>query len=198
MQVLVLDGFSPDPQREREAALSAEYKTIEHNELSYRGISFTEDKDSISNIESIIGQEFNSHETFYRRYLTGEKNETYIHSDVLIGTYTGILFLNHEEEYQGGTAFWRHKTFGWDRHPSQEEVARQGLANTDWLWKQVYLDGFRENRWDRLEMVEMKFNRLILFPSPLYHSRYPKEWPDSDRPRYIKTFFLRGAKGAAA
>lgn len=198
MQILTLDGFSPDPHRERELALEANYKTIEYNGLNYRGISFKDDSESIERLENILGQEFSSHECFYRRYCSGEKNETYIHSDVLIGTYTGILFLNHEDECQGGTAFWKHKKFGWDRHPEKETLASQGLANTDWLWKQVYQDGFHEKRWDLLEVVPMRFNRLVLFQSPLYHSRYPQDWPDAKTPRYIKVFFLHEAKECAA
>src|SRR5574337_225264 len=112
--VRIIDNFLLDPIGERERALAATYETIEHRELTYRGISLTDDEDSRAKIANLLGFSGEGEwEVFWRRYLQDEKNETYIHNDVLIGSFTAILFLNLPEQCKGGTAFWMHKLYKW-------------------------------------------------------------------------------------
>ena len=191
MKLYVIDDFLEDPYAEREKALAAQYSTREHNGLKYRGISLTEDPESVNRIAAITGLNFKHSTVFYRRYLESEENETYIHNDVLIGTITGLLYLNVPEQCQGGTAFWRHREFGWEHQPTQEQLDQTGYCDTPELWKHVLNEGFDESKWEKTDYCEMKFNRLLLFWSPRYYSRYPmrafgKETSDA---RLIKCFF---------
>jgi hypothetical protein len=182
MQVFVIDNFLKLPELERERALKRKYKTHEHNGVKYRGIALTEDLRNLHRIENLVDAKFKEHTIYYRRYLEREENETYIHSDILIGTVTAILYLN--PECKGGTAFWRHKTHGFDHHENRED-------RDDAFWKQIYEDGFHEDRWEMTQLVEMKFNRLLLFHSPMYHSRYPKQsfGKKLSNSRLVKVFF---------
>lgn len=194
---LSIDGFLEDPRSERQLALDSEYKSITHNELLYRGISLKNDKDHLEKIEKLFSCKLDkdASEVMYRRYLKHETNETYIHSDVLIGHYTGILFLSDPKDCSGGTAFWRHKKYGWERHPSVDRVQQQGLLNNKELWDSIYQDGFDESKWNLLGAAEMRFNRLVLFESDRYHSRYPMEafGTKLDDSRLIKVFFCKVA-----
>lgn len=192
-----IDGFLEDPIKERETALKSEYKTIKHNELSYRGISIVQDEKSLDKIGEILGVKIakDQSEAMYRRYFSSEVNETYIHSDVLIAHYTGILFLSDPKNCSGGTAFWKHKKLGIDKHPSPEELVALGIPDTKETWDSVYQDGFDESKWTMTGAAQMKFNRLVLFEGPKYHSRYPMKTFGTtlDDSRLIKVFFCKVA-----
>lgn len=177
---------------ERERALSAVYKTETHNGLTYRGISETEDDKQFESIRKILGFEKGNFTCIWRRYLEDEENETYIHSDAEIGTFTGILFLNPPEQCYGGTAFWKYKQYGWEKHPGKEELEALGLKDEPELWQRILKDGFDEFHWDMIEYVPMEFNRLILFHSPSFHSRWPKKafGKDLKDGRLVKVFFF--------
>lgn len=189
-QLWIFDDFCS--KAERINALKAHYVPVNHNGLMYHGISRQEDPVSIEALEEILGQTFQKHTVFYRRYLKSEDSETYIHNDCLIGKYTGLLYLNEEGDCQGGTAFWKNKEFGWERQPYDFELKEAGLNDTPELWQKIYHDGFDESKWERTELIEMKPNRLLLFPSVFFHSRYPKKafGKDIDTARLIKVFFL--------
>lgn len=193
MKVWVHDDFLISPHGEREKALAGNYRAIDHNGLLYNGICETEDPESVARIEQMTENKFSEVRTIYRRYIAEEVKETYIHSDVMIGTFTGILFLNPPEQCSGGTAFWKHREYGWEHHPTPHQLQAAGLENTDDLWKRIHQEGFDESKWELTEMVPMRFNRLILFWSPRYHSRYPQVsfGTNLNDARLIKVFFLK-------
>lgn len=193
MNVHIVDNFLADPQAERERALSATYETKHHRDLTYRGISLTDDEGQREQIALMLGlAPKGKWEVFWRRYLKSEKNETYIHNDALIGTYTAILFLNTPEQCKGGTAFWMHKLYKWSYQPTVEELPPLGLKDTPEFWKTVLDDGFDESKWEMMDYAPMAFNRLILFNSRAFHSRYPQEafGDDTATGRLIKVFFF--------
>jgi hypothetical protein len=75
----------------------------------------------------------------------------------------------------------------------------RGLRDTPELWENVHKDGFDSFKWEMVDYVPMYFNRLILFLSVRYHSRFPKE-PTGNDPatcRMIKTFFYYPEKESA-
>lgn len=193
MRVHVIENFMEDPIAEREKALASTYKTVEHNGLNYRGISLQEDKESYEKIQKVFGFEKVTFECFYRRYMAGEENETYIHNDSNISTITGVLFLNEPSQCRGGTAFWKHKLYGWDCQPTKEEIEAKGLRDTKELWDKVYQDGFEEFKWQMTDYVPLAFNRLILFGGKRFHSRYPKEafGTEIGNARLVKVFFMQ-------
>lgn len=189
----IQDGFFDDPVAERTRAIASEFKTVEHNGITYRGIALTEDKEHGERIEELLGKKLEGPRTVYwRRNLADETNETYIHSDSQIGAFTAVACLTPRELCRGGTAFWRHKKHGWISQPSKDEMKAAGLPDTPEFWKEIYQDGFDESKWELLDVAELKWNRLVVFPSTLFHSRYPKESFGSSPGdgRLIKVFFL--------
>jgi len=190
MNHIVIDNFLSDPKTERELALSAEYHDIEHRGLNYRGISPVEDPSSFERIEKAVGMKLPKRECIYRRYLPEYKNETHIHNDCLIATFTGICFLTPPEHCKGGLAFWKHRALGWEAQPMPEAHLRFGFKDDDY-YLQVHKDGFDEDRWKMVDYVPMQFNRMVIFWGPRYHSRYPKDPPGTGMKdcRLIKVFF---------
>lgn len=188
---MIIDDFLGDPWGERNHALSCEYATLEHNGLNYRGIGMLGFAAELPKLEKICGESFKQPQIMFRRYLEDEQNETYIHSDILIGKFTGILFLNTPDQCRGGMAFWRHKRYGFD---SPYFELPDDWISADNFWKKIYEDGFDESKWEMTELIPMKFNRLVLFPSARFHSRYPQAVPfgsTTESARIIKVYFLK-------
>lgn len=191
--IYVADDFLRDPVAERKEALASSYQSVSHGGLTYRGICQTTDDYSIGKIEAIFKTTLKDVQIVFRRYLVSDKNETYIHNDASVSDFTGILFLNTPEQCRGGTAFWQHKEYGFYYHQSKYELSKTGITDTKELWEGINDDGLYEAKWVLLKVVPMKFNRLVLFWSPLYHSRYPKiTFGDTvTDARLIKVFFMR-------
>jgi hypothetical protein len=194
MKVFVVDDFLKDPHKERSRALAADFRTVRHNGVEYRGIAETSDAEVEARLDELIGfGPAKERVCFWRSYLADEESETYIHSDVQIGHLTAILYLSLPEHAKGGLAFWRHKLYGWSAHPDAPTLERQGLRDTPELWDSVWKDGFDEFKWEMEDYVPIYFNRLVLFASPRFHSRYPKRAFGTSVAdgRLIKTWFLK-------
>lgn len=195
MNHLIIDGFLEFPKDEREKALEQKYETIQRMGFNYPGISLTDDyqsKAEVSNISDLIGEKLTPHVSMYRRYTEEELGPTYIHSDLHLAHYTAILFLNKSHQCDGGTAFWKHKQHGWESHPTEKQVRACGLEPTKELFAQLHQDGFDETKWELVELADMKFNRLLVFSAPKFHSRYPFK-PFGDKTlnaRLIKVYFM--------
>ena len=191
--IQVIENFLPDAHTERERALAATYRTTVHNDLTYRGISEQDEGPECARLRQVLNFEGGHITTGYRRYLEDEENETYIHADADIADWTGVLFLSRPEDSRGGTAFWRYRPYNWLGVPTKEMLLEQGLDDAPNLWKRVLTEGQEERHWQMWDYVPMGFNRLVLFPSALFHSRYPKrafgtETADS---RLIKFYFIK-------
>lgn len=191
--IRVVHNFLADPNQERALALKATYETMEHNGLSYRGMSEQGEGDECAKLRKALSLPDATIRTGYRRYLEDEENETYIHADADIATYTAVCFLNEPTQCKGGTAFWRYRPFNWDHVPSPETLVRQGLRDSSELWGKILRDGFDEFHWEMWNYVPMAWNRLLIFDSRLFHSRYPKRAFGSDvaSGRLIKLYFIR-------
>ena len=149
MSALVIDGFLEFPREERDKALSQKYGDMERLGFKYPGVSVTEDYQSqveVKNISDLIGIKLKPHVTVYRRYTSEELGPTYIHSDLQLAHYSAILFLNKSHQCDGGTAFWRHRKFGWTESPTEEQIRAQGYEPSLEFFKRLQkMDLMRRN-----------------------------------------------------
>lgn len=138
-------------------------------------------------IERKLGR-FAHSETFFRLTTPTQKLPTYIHNDLALADVTAILYLNRQ--VKGGTALWRHRESGLTSAPTDTDLQRLGL---DYMRKLIE-DGTDESKWEQVELAEMKFGRLVAFPSGLWHSCYPRGgWGESPEDgRLIQVYFLKG------
>lgn len=168
--IQVIDNWHPRPDALRKFALEQNYETVVSEGVEFPGIA---------KFEALKGDWALLHEkatgkyqipagprtSSFRLYMKGQKQNTFIHWDQGMGRYSGILYLNPVS--QGGTAFWTPRKDGAD--PSSA------------------LD------WDMNCWVEAKWNRLLLFDSSLWHSRWPLEVSEGTTPetgRLIQLFFF--------
>jgi hypothetical protein len=126
--------------------------------------------------------------TFARLSPEGQAEPNYIHTDTDMGQWTGILYLNPKPAQGDGTLFWRHRMTGATQVQARtaEEAQAEGLA-----WRD-------DRQWDRWSYVEARFNRLVWFEAPAFHSRaIPDNYGHGLDARLIQVMFGRFKDGAA-
>jgi hypothetical protein len=106
-----------------------------------------------------------------------------------------LVYLNTDEESRGGTAFYRHLATGRESMPTDWSAAREfshahlnrreGEREEDCYWHP-----FRE-RWERFEMVPMKFNRLAIFPGTVFHGAWHEPGWFANYPRISQVYFSK-------
>lgn len=113
------------------------------------------------------------------------------------------LYLNQEEDCRGGTSFYQHL-------PSESNFSLAGISNdfeqtiSFEKQNQTYKNEYDNNTetildstlvdteiWKEELMIDMKFNRMVIYPSYYFHSAYiEKDW-FVDSPRVTLSGFLR-------
>jgi hypothetical protein len=86
-----------------------------------------------------------------------------IHGDANSGRlgYAGIIYLNLPQDCSGGTTLYRHK--------ASKELYRNSEAKPLADRIAQWIDGYFLERWDEIQTIEMKFNRLALYPAKRFH-----------------------------
>jgi hypothetical protein len=94
------------------------------------------------------------------------------HSDGSLN-FIALLYLNLPSECQGGTAFYRHKATGLEGYHDPRAVLKAlkklKISFTD-LQKMIWEDAQKPRRWERTRLVQMKYNRALIYNGWLFHS----------------------------
>lgn len=174
MEVRVFDGVLADAAGYRVAALASAFMDIEIGGDIFRGIGLTADRAVPDFLEAKLPGALTTL-SFFRKSPKGQIEPNDIHSDVDMGDYTGILYLNPTPAEGDGTLFWRRRDTG----------LRRGQLVGD--------AGRRTKEWEVWQRVGARFGRLLVFRSDLFHSRALLEnFGDGDDARLIQVVFLRG------
>ena len=107
----------------------------------------------------------------------------FIHGD-MIGDVAGVLFLNEEDE--PGLNFYKHRESGL---VSSLEIPDSQLDRA-----RFFYDGFFEERWEVVDQIEMKFNRLVLYQAHRFHREATFFGNSIENARLTQTFFLKENK----
>lgn len=189
-QLIIIDDFSPNAKEIRELALSKEYSTVHFAGNDYPGISQEVQveeqlrKHLCPMMAAAIGWEaIIPRLSLFRCATSKHRPDIHIHADNAIGTdgfgkgaesiWAAVFHLSKPEACEGGTAFWTHKKYGWDFLPCKEEIEQQGYVKDQTFCDELNADGHFEDRWTMNSLAGMKFNRMVLYPGNLFHSRYP-------------------------
>jgi hypothetical protein len=176
--VRVFDNFLPDPEAYRAAALTGEYKSYEFPEATFHNISLP----TPLAVPERLTQMFPRAQpilSFFRKSPQGQVEPHFIHTDVDMGEWTAILYLNPAPPPGDGTAFWRHRETG---------AIESAIAH------ERSVEGRTPALWDMRRLVAARFNRLLLFPATFFHSRAIAEnWGEGDAARLIQVVFGRGS-----
>lgn len=165
----MVDDFLPGPEALalRERALAGGFHTVEHGGVHYHGIGVDLESDLYfgltGRLQAEVGFTVEHKLSFFRLNTRHDLPSTYIHADSAEAEYAAVLYLTLPEQCRGGTAFWRHRESG--------TVQPQMDANA----RRLNEDGLDEGKWELMFMAGMAFNRVIVYPGALFHSRYPQQ-----------------------
>lgn len=171
--ILVIDDFLADPDEMRQSAISSGFGTWRPNKGAigpdkFDGVNFYGNHavGVRALAKHIRGAVYPN--KFFFRVTTEDTDEAVVHSDIFTGDLTCLLYLSKQED--SGTEFYRHKpTDTYSLPPLKKFYADQ--AHFD----QMKIDCSHRDPavWEKVNMVEAKYNRAVIFPSPVFHCRYP-------------------------
>lgn len=179
----VFDGVLPDPMAYRAAVLAAPSADVSVGPATFHGIRPAPDDAVavwlIERYPALVPQV-----SFCRQSPKGQEEPNFIHTDTDMGEWTAILYLTPDPPAGDGTTFWRHKETGM----VLSAVGARDESPTEAMdWRRLDL-------WEPLATVEAKFNRLVSFPSALFHSRAIAEnYGHGDDARLIQVVFGVGS-----
>jgi hypothetical protein len=128
----------------------------------------------------------------FRIAMEGDTGQGDIHFD-MSAHWSGVLFLSRPEDCRGGTEFFRHKASGTEQAPiTREELHALGFDDHNQMVEAiVQRDGIDRGKWDLQIQVPMRFNRLVLFNSWLWHTAGPGFGTSPEDSRLIYLMFFR-------
>ena len=115
--------------------------------------------------------------------------------------FATVLYLNPEENIQGGTSFFRHNATGL----TNMEKVHTPFKRTEeyWNFKEWIYDfsgkaedlidndtSLIDDVWEEEHHIPMKFNRMIIYPSYMWHSAIVKTGWYKDVPRVSMSGFI--------
>jgi len=199
--VIVIDDFYSNPDEVREFALSVPYPEPE-GEYTYPGKnsdgSWYPDEvhkkfEDVAK-EKLIPADRNG---YFRISLEGVTHKQDIHVDPA-WEWGAVLYLSDPKDCvdEGGTSFWRHKTLKSENIPKTDEEAQFYGYPTykECWWTTVYGDGQHREKWDRYYLCPMKYNRMVLFRTHLWHSHSHNFGTTLENGRLVQLFFFNPVK----
>lgn len=181
--IAVVDGVLSDPMAYRQAALAAPFRSHSIGPATFHGIGMAPTDELPQRIRAHFGGQLEPDVTFLRQSPAGQVEPNYIHTDLDMGQWTGILYLTEHPREDDGTTFWRHKPSG----------AIQSTAATKDAWLEEIVAWRDDSQWEPWQTAPAAFNRLILFPAALFHSRSIREnYGEGEGARLIQIVFGKG------
>lgn len=173
MTYLVVDNFCKDPDKVRQSAFDAGIDTWSPNKGEvgssvYEGMGFWGDHAvMVASIMRAVGGVVVPNAMYFRVTNVGMER-AYIHSDRESGNHTCVAYLtDHDEE--SGTSFFTHKRTGLSAMPSFSDMQKEGILE-ELKSDMVSRD---PEKWIQTDYVRGQKNRALIFPAPLFHSRFP-------------------------
>lgn len=183
LSLIQIDDFAPDWFEVRNKVLAQGFNTEHYDKdgTDYKGICKSSAGDHFpSLIEQKLGKKIDVKLSCFRRNMSGEMPNSWVHSDEISANYGVVLYLNLPQQCQGGTAFWTHKDWGISFTPTKEDLDKQGVKSED-FWPAYKKQWLKKEAWQMTDLCTMKSNRLIIYPTSRIHSRWPWEgWGLSD------------------
>lgn len=174
--LLQFDNFAPDINQIRNDLISAgQFETITGPDgFDYTNVAKWDTPHWHDHLAELLGCEIDVKLSGFRLNLAEELPHSWVHSDDICAQWATVLYMNPPEQCKGGTAFWRHVGLKLDHLPSVEEMM-EGDTNAWWFLDMMNREWKCLDWWEQVGFVAMKTNRLITYPTCMFHSRYPFE-----------------------
>ncbi len=197
--IIVVDDFYKNPNEVRNFALNAKYpKQDADDDYTYPGrntLNGFYSKEIHQRFEDILQEELipSQPNGYFRISLKNDTHRQDIHVDP--GWKWGaVLYMSKPEDCvpEGGTSFWRHNNLNWEGCPRTDDEAKvYGYPSyKEAWWTTVYGDGLNRSKWTRYFLCPMKFNRLVIFKTHLWHSHNYNFGDNLENGRLVQLFFF--------
>jgi hypothetical protein len=80
-------------------------------------------------------------------------------------THGAVFYITHDSKNLNGTAFWKHKEFGY--------TCPDNFTNND-IQNKIMVDKEDSLKWDLSTIIGGVENRLVTYPAKYFHSKYPR------------------------
>lgn len=186
--IIVDDFYGIDPMIPRNFALSQEFSEY-GNYPGQRTRSFHYDdlKRSIQDIIWSAGGKITQFEELQYNasfQYTTAKDSSWIHADQTT-MWAGVCYLTPDAPLSSGTGLFKHKETG------LYGAAYDESGNYDKeIMDIIYRDSRDMSKWDMVDMVSNKFNRLVLYRGDLFHTSLDYFGTDKNDGRLFQTFFF--------
>lgn len=214
-KVLIIDGIYKNPEAVRDIFLASpapawklapgsrnfkDYYDCRHAFTMYFGYSHVPDfiaqqvrnhfgarvtypDVAISNIFQLIRPQPRGHSAFPHSDVTENGMNTQ--------PVNALIYLNKPTECHGGTAFFQHLASGRETMPLKKQARlafkrkyrAEPIETGETYWCHF------EKYWKQFHLVEMKFNRLAIFPSQVFHGAWHEPGWFKTYPRLNQVFF---------
>ena len=172
----IVDDFFPDPPVVREMALSHDFtQEPEHDGHKYPGFAPVKDDRFLRYLEGLLyqstGTEFNIRMAHFAAGTADHRTVQWIHADNGCAKFAGVVYLFDDPGW--GTAFWRYSAFATDTLSETIELIR-GVQSAEEVASDLREIGRLMFKWTRTDYADSRFNRLIVYPTDRFHSRWPE------------------------
>ena len=187
--VIIIDDFyGIDPMIPREFALSQEFSEYgNYPGQRTRSFHYDELRNCIQGIVQHAGGNITQFEElqYNASYQYTTKNDkSWIHADQTT-MWAGVCYLNPDAPLNSGTELYRQKKTGLCKAARKED----GSYDKETM-DMIYKDSRDMSKWDMVDMISNKFNRLVLYRGDLFHSSMEYFGEDKHTGRLFQTFFF--------
>lgn len=193
--LLVRDDFYDDPAAVLAVARSWAFPPQTHL-TGYRTTKVYHPRNIRRRLEQVLGLRItrwdedpdDGNGVFFLAPARGAKREAPgVHFDRPETEITIVIYLTPGLPETCGTSFWRHRSTGLDGFPTLTDARRLGL-NLGELRKRLESDTLRRRRWLETDRVGYRWNRLVAYPSGVFHSATRHYGSGADNGRIYQTF----------
>jgi Family of unknown function (DUF6445) len=192
---IVKDNFYSDPIKVVKAAKKAEYHEPEHV-TGFRSLEVYHEAGVKSKLEKILGIKINRWDTdytlengvFYQGFSKGKKKEVPgVHSDEPYNDITVLIYLTPGLPLNCGTSLWMHKKTGLTDPAMQKDARRLNMKLTE-LREILEKESKDRRKWLEIDRIGNRFNRMVAYPSGIFHSATHHFGSNMSNGRLYQTF----------
>lgn len=174
---IVKDNFYNYPLNVYQAALQATYYEPEHV-TGFRSTEVYHEKGVKTKLEKLLGIKITRWDTdpleengvFYQGLSRGRKKEIpAVHSDEPYNDMTIVVYLTPGIPLDCGTSLWMHKQSSLSDPATPADARRLKMKFKD-LKSQLERESKDRKKWIETDRVGYRFNRMVAYPSGVFHS----------------------------
>lgn len=179
INLIVTDNFYQDPDRVRKLALSMPFEVVGNYPGKRTKPYLPDDLKTaiqyiIQNAGGRVTDWFESSGYTGAFQICTAQDRTWIHADSF-NTWAAVCYLTPDAPLSSGTALYRWK--------ETNEYSRTDNNSP-------YLDGYDYTKWDMVDYVANKYNRIVLYRGNLYHASLDYFGNNFENGRLFQTFFF--------